>query len=411
MNGIKRIAFLCHPYHRGGVTRWMADAAVAASEGGAEVWFVTVRPTRPFMSAGGRETMNDLLAPFASSIKLIRADAGTAFEFGTENYRAVVYADLVKRGVPAGTPVVVSDDMAVWAAAASVSDQYPMVAVLHGDQDYYADKAVRFEKQMSVAVCVSERVKKRLLNRCPGFDEGRIFVIPCGVTLRPTTAEPDRHANTRLLFVGRLTDYEKRAYDLVTICAGLQKEGVEYGLHIVGSSVEAEQEYGAKFREAGVVDKVSFHGWQPAEKVHEMMASGDVLILTSNSEGMPLVMMEALAVGCGFAGTRVSGIEDYEHHELAPQCIRVFAVGDTDAAVQQIKDLAKVPVPIRRAAARELAEQQFTMRVCLDRYAQALTVAAPRVGAAFSLNRSPAAKLSSRLRALARVLKAARLKK
>ena len=62
MEQIERIAFLCHPYHRGGVTRWMADAAVAAARRGAQVWFVTIEPSKPFKSAGGREPMVELQA-------------------------------------------------------------------------------------------------------------------------------------------------------------------------------------------------------------------------------------------------------------------------------------------------------------------------------------------------------------
>lgn len=369
----QQIALLCHPYHRGGVTRWMADVATSAARQGTKVWFVTVSPSTPFLSSGGREPMVNLLDKGIPNLTLVTEPAGFEFEFGTESYRTSRYIALITDHVPPSTPIIVSDDMAVWAAAAAVADRYPMVGVLHGDQDYYADKAAKFEKQLSVAICVSRRVRERLQKRCPELPANRIFVIPCGVLLPPASAHANETGAIKLAFIGRLTDYEKRAYDLVTICSSLHKTNFAFELAVVGSSPEAGVEYKEKFKAEGLDNFVHFLGWQPASEVQKILAGTDLVLLTSNSEGMPLVMMEALGAGCGFVGTRVSGIEDYERHHLAADCVRVFAVGDTDTGAAAIKDLACVPASKRAKAARELAEKEFTMHVCLERYAKALS--------------------------------------
>ncbi|MBX2907008.1 MAG: glycosyltransferase family 4 protein [Taibaiella sp.] len=377
----ERLAFLCHPYHRGGVTRWMADAAGVAARNGTKVWFVTVEPARPFFSSGGREPMYNLVKGQAAGVNLVTEKAGYEFELGTEAYRTSRYVKLINSGVPDGTPIIVSDDMAVWAAAAAVADRYPMVGVLHGDQDYYADKAARFEKQLAAAVCVSSRVKKRLIERCPDLDRSKIHVIPCGIELPKIQRREFSDGKLRLGFVGRITDYEKRGYDVVTICTELHKRGIDFLLKIVGSSKEAEREYGQKFREGGVSDAVYFVGWQPAKEVEKILSDTDIVILTSNSEGMPLVMMEALGAGCGFVGTRVSGIEDYEQHPLAQNCVRVYTVGDTAEGASQIAELAKVDARQRAKDARAIAETEFTMDKCLERYATALRAVQCRAAA------------------------------
>lgn len=383
----------------------MADAAVAAARRGAQVWFVTIEPSKPFKSAGGRESMVELLTPHGSLVHLVSEKAGFEFEFGSGDYRASRYLLLVKNGVPAGTPIVVSDDMAVWRAAAAVADVYPMIGVLHGDQDYYADTAARFEHQLSAAVCVSDRVRARLLKRSPGFQLSRIFVIPCGVVLPPVSVRDQHEGMTRLAFIGRLSDYEKRAYDLVTICAELHRRGCRFTLDIVGSSAASGDEYRKKFAAVGVAGFVRFHGWQPAAAVYDLLAGTDIVMLTSNSEGMPLVMMEALGAGCGFVGTRVSGIEDYEHNALAADCLGVYPVGETDAAVDAIMKLAGVPVSQRAASARQLAEQEFTMDVCLDRYAAAIRLAPAAGISPLPVSMSATATLSSFARALLRYIK------
>lgn len=399
-----RIAFLCHPYHRGGVTRWMADAAVAAANNRYDVYFVTVNPVKEFHTSGGRETMMSLLFPYRGLVHIVSADVGYEFEFGTEAYRAEVYSALIMQNVP-DCPIVVSDDMAAWAAAASIADEYPMVGVLHGDQDYYYSRAQKYHEQLSACVCVSGRVRRNLLEKCPAINERKVHVIPCGINL--PRFQPNERSDdiTRLIFIGRLSDYEKRAYDLMSICAALHKEGFSFHLDIVGNSEESRIEFSENFRKNGVADFVTFHGWQQAGDIQKLLNSADVLLLTSNSEGMPLVMMEALAAGCGFTGTRVSGIEDYEHDERAADCLSVYTVGDIADAVVKIKQVAAVPVETRQTAARRLAEEAFSMLVCLEKYAKVALSAGAYAIVPQKVGLSPVGKLYSKIRAVARHLK------
>jgi glycosyltransferase involved in cell wall biosynthesis len=407
----KGIAFLCHPYHRGGVTRWMADAAISAVRAGVEVYFVTVQPIRNFHSSGGRETMVGLLEPYKATVHLISTSVNFRFEFGSDNYRASVYSKLISDNIPKGTPVIVSDDLAVWRAAASVADRYPMVGVLHGDQDYYYNKALEFCDQLSACVCVSRRVAKTLHEKVPHLPESRIHTIPCGINLPETVSVTMSTAATRLIFVGRLTDYEKRAYDLVAICAKLHRLSFEFHLDIVGNSTESAIQFGEYFDKEQIGRFVSFHGWQSALQVQHLLYDSDILLLTSNSEGMPLVMMEALASGCGFVGTRVSGVEDYEHDLRGADCIRVYAVGDIDDAAEKIIDLAAIPRAGRKQSAGSLASAEFSMEVCLDKYFQAIESVKDVDSPPFPLDLSLKERLYSAIIALARHLKVAIMRK
>ncbi|MES2702819.1 MAG: glycosyltransferase family 4 protein [Bacteroidota bacterium] len=405
MEDLKRIAFMCHPYHRGGVTRWMADAAVAAAEMGYEVYFVTTTPVKPFHSAGGRETMAGLLQPFTGKVKLVSQPVNFLFEFGTEAYRAGIYRNLVIKQVPAGTPIIVSDDGAVWMAAASVADKYPMAGVLHGDQDYYSERAIKYRDQLSACICVSHRVKGRVLRQWPGFPQRIMEVIPCGVVLPQFNPQQRSDDTARLVFIGRLTDYEKRAEDLVTIAATLRQQGFAFHLDIVGNDEASKVAFTDRFKEHGVADAVTFHGWQARPYIQALLNRSDIVLLTSNSEGMPLVMMEALASGCGFTGTRVSGIEDYEQHAMAQQCVAVYAVGEVADAAKKITQLAAVPRGERQQAVRRLAEAEFSMQVCLQRYLAKLSTMDSVLPAPAVLSTPTRTILQSKLLALARYMK------
>jgi glycosyltransferase involved in cell wall biosynthesis len=386
----------------------MADAAVAAAGRGWEVYFVTVVPVKEFLSSGGRETMVSLLAGHGDRIHLVTAPVNFTFEFGTEDYRAKTYSKLVKKYVPKGVPLIVSDDMAAWGGAADVADAYPMIGVLHGDQDYYYDKAKRYYRQLSACVCVSGRVLRHAMEKCPGIDKNILFTIPCGVNLPAFQPAVKTDDTLRLAFIGRLTDYEKRAYDLVSIAALLHKKGVKFHLDIVGNSDSSAVEYNQMFKEQGVDAMVSFHGWQAREGVQRMLDAADILLLTSNSEGMPLTMMEALASGCGFTGTRVSGIEDYEHHPMAKECVTVYTVGDVEDAVAKIMQLAAIPAPARQRAARKLAEATFSMGVCLDKYYEAIEVAGKAAIKPNTISLPVTKVLYSKVLAIARYLKTAK---
>lgn len=401
----RAIAFVCHPYHRGGVTRWMADAAIHTAKSGWKVYFVTVNPQKPFKNAGGRETMQQLLAPYQNKLTLISEEAGYEFEFGTDRYRANIYSKLLQAKVPEGTAVVPSDDSATWAAAADVADKYKMIGVLHGDQNYYYDIAGKYAQQLSAAICVSGRIKKTLATKYPSISAEKTFMIPCGIELPNVKRNRNDSGVIRLIFVGRLSDYEKRAYDLVTICSMLKVKKVNFRLDIVGNSDESRVEFTTLFDKKGVGENIRFHGWQPATKVQELLSIADILILTSNSEGMPLVMMEALASGCAFLGTRVSGIEDFEQHKYAEKCFAVYAIGDVMDAANKVVALSSIPVAEREVAAVELATTEFGMEVCMTRYQEAVGKIASVVMTPAKLNMGAVEKMKSRIRAIARKVK------
>jgi glycosyltransferase involved in cell wall biosynthesis len=365
----KKIAFMCHPYHRGGVTRWMADAAIAASND-YEVYFVTVSPSVTFYSGEGRETLLQLINNAGEIHKIIQP-VGREFEFGTPEYRAYIYSKLLLQ-VPAGTPVILADDYAVWAGAARYKTEYPMVGVLHADEEYYYDIASTFRQQVALFVCVSGRVSRKAQERMPDVAADRIFTIPCGINL------PVPHFNTRdtgvlrLIYVGRVSYYQKRVGDLVKIGKTLNEQEVKFHLNIIGDGVEAKGELQKEVALANLEDNVSFLGWMSQRQVAAHMASSDILILTSDFEGMPIAMMEGLAMGCGFVGTRVSGIEDIEHHKNGENCVGIYEVGDIEAAVKQIMTIGAIPKDQRMVAARQLAEEEFTMQLCIKRYFSAI---------------------------------------
>jgi glycosyltransferase involved in cell wall biosynthesis len=403
MNNKTKLAFVCHPYHRGGVTRWMADAAIAFASSGHEVYFITVEPVKPFSSARNRETLLELLSKEKNTVTIIKATVGYEFEFGTEDYRAFVYKKLIAR-LPPGTPLILSDDYANWEAATSLNAAYPIIGVLHADEKHYYGLAQKYAHAADLLVCVSERVSRTVKKLAPQFDSSHVFTIPCGINL-PATPTTTGHGNIlQLVYVGRLTNFQKRVADLGKICALLVNEKIEFHLDIIGDGVDRaalENDIVA----AGLQRYVTFSGWLSQSDVAQHLSQSDILLLTSDFEGTPIAMMEAFAAGCGMVGTRVSGIEDIESHPLAADCLAVYDVGDVDDAVARINKLAAIPVPVRQQAARNIAETEFSMEVCMKRYLSAIALIKPRSAACPAITMSIADRLYSKTIAVARKLK------
>jgi glycosyltransferase involved in cell wall biosynthesis len=368
------LAFVCHPYHRGGVTRWMLDAAAEWRRHG-PAWFVAPEPRRPFVSAGGRPTMADLVRalPAARRPELVAPRVGTGFELGTRAYRAAVFADALDGALPPDTPCIVSDDPSVWEGAARVAARHPMIGVLHGDDAAYYELATRYAREMSRCVAVSHRIAGRAQAKTQGL---RIETIPCGIPLRECAVEARAPGRARLVWVGRIEERVKRVSDLSPLVEALLSRGVDFTLDIVGDGPDAAMLRKSLEAQASA-GVVRFHGWWEPDRIHRLLCDSDVLVLPSNSEGMPVVLMEALAAGCAVVASRVSGVEDAEQ----PPLVMVHDVGDTSTAAALVELALQTPGTVRRASASQLARERFSIAQCVAHYREVVADAHGTLGA------------------------------
>jgi glycosyltransferase involved in cell wall biosynthesis len=375
------LAFLCHPYHRGGVTRWMVDAAAEWVERGNACWFVTPRPREPFASGAGRPALAEMVESLSPNHQpaLVTPDAGAEFEFGTEGYRARVYARAIVRGVPQGVPVVVSDDPAAWRAVAILRGRNPLIGVLHADETGYYALASRFRRAAAAIVSVSQRIRARA-NTTVALSGTITEVIPCGIPLPAHDgAGPPTSRELRLIWVGRINETQKRVSDLCAIARTLLGAGQAFRLDIIGDGEDAPALHACVERH-GLADHVRLLGWMASPAVLGMLRKADLMLLPSNFEGMPVAAMEALASGCAVVGSDTCGLEEYLHRASARDALWIYPRGDVTGAANAIRAASQVPRERRHAAARRFAEEEFAIGVCMDRYMalrQRLPSAAP----------------------------------
>ena len=177
----------------------------------------------------------------------------------------------------------------------------------NADQDVLAAKI----RDADFVVCVSDHGRGRLMALVDESAWPKLAVIHCGVdVLAFSPPEREAPADGRLcvLSVGRLVAVKGHGV-LIEAIATLAREGADVALTLVGDGPRrAALEQVA--RRHGVTDRVRFTGRVGQDAISAHYAAADVFCLSSFAEGVPVVLMEAMASGVPVVATRINGIPE-----------------------------------------------------------------------------------------------------
>jgi glycogen synthase len=153
-----------------------------------------------------------------------------------------------------------------------------------------------------------------------------ILEIPNGVDTALFTPRDGGSANAvpQLLFVGRLAR-QKGVDVLLDALANLRHQ--PWRLTIAGDGPERASLAGQATR-LGIADRVNFRGWVQREELPDLYRSSDVFVFPSHDEGMPNVVLEAMASGLPIVATRVPGNDELVRDNgtlVPPGDLRAFA--------------------------------------------------------------------------------------
>lgn len=166
-----------------------------------------------------------------------------------------------------------------------------------------------------------------------------------GATAAPGgSAGPGRHDLPTIVGNGRLHGQKDFAL-LVRAHAQVRADGFEHRLVLLGEG-PARPELEALVAELGVDDSVELPGF--AENPYRQIAAADLFVLSSRMEGMPLTLLEALAVGVPIIATRCGTgpdtlLDGGKYGDLVP-------VGSSNAMAAALKRHLRDPQPLRTRA-------------------------------------------------------------
>ena len=183
---------------------------------------------------------------------------------------------------------------------------------VHGMSEVDDAKALHFPTKVDearFAVAVSAYSRSQLLRELPPADWPKVKVIHCGLTDEFFVAEtPPLTDKPVFLCVGRFSR-EKAHLILLDAFAQILKSRSKAKLVLAGDG-DMRAEIEARIAGLGIADAVTITGWVSSAQVQEEIAKAHVLVQPSFIEGLPVVIMEAMAMRRAVISTYVAGIPE-----------------------------------------------------------------------------------------------------
>ena len=184
---------------------------------------------------------------------------------------------------------------------------------VHGPDEFYDAPGYYLTEKIAAAsfiCCIGYYARSQLMKLSPPDHWDKFEISPLGVdpalfTPRPFQANPQPF---EIICVGRLTPAKGQAI-LLDAIARLRREGRHLRLRIVGDGPDrAMLERFAAENELG--DAAIFTGAVNQDQIRELYAAADVFALASFAEGIPVVLMEAMAMTIPCVTTWITGIPE-----------------------------------------------------------------------------------------------------
>ena len=255
----------------------------------------------------------------------------------------------------------------------------PFSFTVHGPEEFDKPQFLGLPEKMhraNAVIAISSYGRSQLWRWAGAADWPKVQVVHCGLdeaffgdaALPPTDAP-------RLVCVGRLCE-QKGQLLLVDAAALLAAEGQPFELVLAGDG-EMRLAVEEAIARHGLGQRVRITGWISSAQVRDELAAARALVLPSFAEGLPVVIMEALAVGRPVLSTYVAGI---------PELVRdgvegwLFEAGSAEAAARAMRACLQAPAERLRAMgeagrtrvlARHRADTEAARLVAVWRAAQA----------------------------------------
>lgn len=239
--------------------------------------------------------------------------------------------------------------------AAALAD-IPFSFTLHGPAELFEPESWHLRDKIDRAaftVCISHFARSQAMLFSDPIHWPKIRVIHCGVTPDRYDAPPKEGSGLDLLFVGRLTGI-KGLRVLFEALEAVRITHPEVTLTLIGDGDDrAYAEASAKR-----LGRVTLLGFQSQEEVAAALARADALVLPSFAEGVPVVLMEAMASARPVIATQVGGVAELVEDERSGLLV---PPGSAEHLADAIRRLADDPALRRNLGAqgRETVRTDF----------------------------------------------------
>jgi glycosyltransferase involved in cell wall biosynthesis len=231
---------------------------------------------------------------------------------------------------------------------------------IHGPEEFDAPRPFGLQRKIEHAafvVAVSQFTRSQLYRWCPLEDWRKIHVVHCGLDESFLSAFPTPSPNgIRFVNVGRLSE-QKGQLLLIEAAAKLKEQGRDFELVIVGDG-PLRDALETRIDQLGLQESVRVTGFLSNYRVREELLAARALVLPSFAEGLPVVIMEAFALGRPVISTFIAGIPELVESGVngwlvPPGAVAPLADAMAEALTADPADLERMG----RAGSKRVAQQ------------------------------------------------------
>jgi len=232
----------------------------------------------------------------------------------------------------------------------------PYSLTIHGPyifQQPYRWHLGRKISESAFTACITDFTRSQCMNFAPYQDWHKLHVVRCGPQDRflNTKEEPIPTTN-RLLWVGRICE-EKGVPILIDAAHQLDSEGLSFELILVGDG-PLKQQIAEMVERYSLKSKVRLLGWLSSDDVLKQIIASKLFVMPSFAEGLPMVLMEAMALQRPVIGTCIAGIPELivpgKNGWLVPP-------GSVEALSDAMRDAITSPMPRIQEMGRQGAQR------------------------------------------------------
>jgi glycosyltransferase involved in cell wall biosynthesis len=241
----------------------------------------------------------------------------------------------------------------------------------HGPDEFYDAKGHNLAEKVAVAdfiCCISFFCRSQLMKFSPYAHWGKLLVSRLGVDT--AVFLPKRFESAPEIFailsVGRMVP-AKGQHELIDAVERLALQGRRVRLHLVGTGPDEAslRERVSHFEDPGIV---VFEGPVNQDRIRALYEKADIFCISSFAEGIPVVLMEAMAMGVPCVTTQITGI---------PELIRpgvdglLVAPSDLDGLTEALAKMMDDPELRGRFAksARSRVEEHYDLQRNMEKLA------------------------------------------
>nr|WP_175582259.1 glycosyltransferase family 4 protein [Phaeobacter sp. HF9A] len=240
----------------------------------------------------------------------------------------------------------------------------------HGPEEFDSPKQLSLGLKVArsrMAVAISSFGRSQLCRWAPFQAWPRVKVVHCGVEPRHfPTSQPLPEGALRVVAIGRFVE-QKGQMILIQALADALRDVPDLHLTLVGDG-EMRPDLEAAIASLGLRANVTLTGWLSEAGVRDALAGSHALVMPSFAEGLPMVVMEAMAAGRPVLATYVAGTPELV---LQDQTGWLVPAGDSPALAEALVRLAAVPRDKLKLMG-EQARERVLERHDIDREAEKL---------------------------------------